>query len=576
MPENTASPEASEAVRAEPDNEERALLSHARQAMAHQGRQAHKTAMRAEQAPLVLALLAGLLWGGLLTWLGIHTTGDSVVYLHTAVSVSGSGTLPDNPLWPPLYPILLGLLTLATGLPTVAAAVLSACALAVLLAATGRIVQWATQSTVLSAVAMLFLCGWWEVLFIFRVAWSEHLFAALLALHLLLVIRHRERGRISDLALAALSASLVALCRYIGYSLVAVFLLYALIWVVRRRAWRGLGALTLGLAPVAAWLLRNRIVSGTLHGTRSPTERTVVDNLLLAGEVLSGQIWQTPTLTALLVSAAVGGLLVLWRGAGEVRRMLLYTAAWLVCYLAMLLAATSTVRMDLISARFLSPILPTLLAMCALAFGALSANSPSSRRLLNGVLCAVLLAGTLGGGGAWLEGMSGLLRGVHARASHEQVGFSASQTAVELRALLVGLLGERERLDVLLLTSGSNGNKARVLLLRRGLLSGEGLSGARVREIVGRRMTVDVSLDGEPREVVAYSPGRFEEASQVQHALREVQRGIGDTELLVVAQRKPLREAGVADLAGLESGCRAEDDIAPFLIFRCRPASVRR
>ncbi|MFT5683779.1 MAG: hypothetical protein ACI8RZ_004711 [Myxococcota bacterium] len=531
--------------------------------------------MKPEHTPLVLALMAGLLWGVFLTWIGIHTTADSVAYIHSALSVAESGALSANPIWPPLYPALLGLLTLVTGLPTVAAAVLSAITMTVLLAAVGRIVQWATGSTVISAVSMLFLCGWWEVLFIFRVAWSEQLFAALVALHLLMIIRHLESDRLSDLGLAALSVSLVALSRYIGYAMVGIFLLYAAAWVVRRREWRGIGVVGLGLSPVAGWLVRNLALSGTLHGNRSPTERTVLDNLSLLIEVLSGQLWQAPVLTALIVASVVAGGAVLWRGSGEVRRMLLYTGAWLVAYLLMLIYATSTVKMDHINPRFLSPILPTVLALCALAFGGLAALRPSSRSLLNGVFGAALLVGTISGGSVWVAGMSGLVSDVNTRSFHEQAGFSASQTAADLNVIIADRLRDRKRLDILLLTSESSGHKARLLLMRRGLLSGSGLSGATVQTTGKRTMTIGVQLDGEARELVATSPLNFRKRTGIRRAFRAAREdSVG--ELMVLARRKALLSAGVEDLTDVEPGCRLDVKVDPYLVYRCQSASVRR
>ena len=147
------------------------------------------------------ALIGGLSWGILILWLGIHTTSDSVAYLTAATAFSIDGKIWLAPLWPPLYPFSLALLIPLVTYPTKAAAVVSAISLSMLLFCLQRIVWRLTADFWLAAIVVLFCCGWWELFYILQAAWSEGLYAALVGLHLLFVIRHihDQLGRDTDI-----------------------------------------------------------------------------------------------------------------------------------------------------------------------------------------------------------------------------------------------------------------------------------------------------------------------------------------------------------------------------------------
>ena len=526
------------------------------------------------------ALLAGLLWGSFLAWIGIHTTGDSVAYFRAALDLAENGSMNMNPIWPPLYPVLLGGMTALTGLPTEAAVVLSGTLLAVLLFATGWVVTQATRDNVLATVVLLFCCCWWEMLYIFKVAWSEQLFAALVALHLVAIIRHCQTGALRDFAMAAATASLVVLSRYIGYSIMGIFLVYSVIWVVRNGEWRRhLMVFSASVSPLVGWLLFNLYRTSTLHGERTPTDLTTLDNLQMTISVFRDQLWSTPMLTALLFSASVAAVVVIWRGQGWIRTVLMYVWAYLLGYTALLIYAASTVQMDVINPRFLSPLLPTVLIVIALPVGGLAELIPKSRFMIQRVVFSLLLVGLLGGMRSWQAGMLSLVSGVNTVAFHGAAGFSASQTAVELNAMFAKKLAENPQLAVGLLTSEKNGSKASVMVMRRAVLEGNGLTKANFTEVSKRSISISLMLDGQEREMLAWSPRLMNNVEDVRRALQEASQSTGESELLVITRRKVLRRTGVpdADLSSLSHyRCQPEPVIEPYLIYTCSTASASR
>ena len=528
---------------------------------------------------LVLSLLVGLLWSGFLAWVGIHTTGDSVAYFRTALELSEHGALNMNPIWPPLYPMLLGGMTMAVGLPAEAAGLLSGLLLTALLFSSGWIVAQATRDGLLAAAVILFCCGWWELLYVFRVAWSEQLYAALVAVHLVAIVRHCRSGTLLDFALAAVTASLVVLSRYLGYALLGIFLVYSAATVLRRGdRRRHLAVLVAASSPLLGWLLFNLYRTSTLHGERTPTDLTALENLQLLASVFSAQLWHTPMLTALLLSGVVAMGVVLWRGQGWTRTLLLYVSAYLMLYAALLVYAASSVQMDEINPRFLSPILPTVLLGIILAASGLAQQLPKARGPILQSVTALLLVGVLGGMGSWKDGMATLVSGVNTTASHQQGGFSASQTAESLNALFAERLSQQSRLAVGLLTSESNGNKASVMVMRRAVLEGEGLQDPRYTALSKRMVSISLELEGKERELLAWSPRLMADAADVQHALHDALAETGAEELLVITRKKVLRKTGVPDmdLATLSQlRCEAEASITPYLIYTCSEAVSR-
>lgn len=221
-----------------------------------------------------LVLARGLTHGPALHW-------DSINYLAVARNLlAGEGFLNYDgtpyTLWPPLYPLLLALLTVGgPGLldPLAVAGPLNAALLGVTIFVAGRYLHRRLESRFLALWAPLVLALALPLGELARWALSETLFVLLLTLALIAAADHLAEGRRSSLALAALCGALALLTRYQGVGVVAAVALAPLFRRGDRpgtRVKRSALVFLAGLAPTALWLLRNARLTGGVTGHPPP------------------------------------------------------------------------------------------------------------------------------------------------------------------------------------------------------------------------------------------------------------------------------------------------------------------
>ncbi len=273
---------------------------------------------------LMLALFSGVAAGLMLIGTaryGIGMSTDPVAYVSTARNlVAGNGWVgyyggfAGQPLlyWPPLYPALLALLGWLGMEAMAGARLLNALSLAAVVWLGGawlaahlrhRWLAWMGTLAIVLAPALLRSA---------LQAFSEPLFVALLLGSLLALERRMAGGRWPWLALAAGSAALACLARYLGFTLVVAGV--GLLLIGTRGGWRArlqeAGAFALAGLPLAAWWARNWSVSGTLMGERVAVSIPIERNV--AGLVYHLGRWLVPNpVPAPLAFLALAGLLLL-------------------------------------------------------------------------------------------------------------------------------------------------------------------------------------------------------------------------------------------------------------------------
>lgn len=225
--------------------------------------------------------LAAVVAGGLValgTRSGVGLSPDSVAYLSAARDLMGRKGLTlwtGDPLvdWPPLYPLLLAALGVVGVELSTAARVLAAVAHGATVLIGACWLQARCRSTRIAGTGALALVVAPALLWPALWAWSEAPFTALSLVCLVALDRY---GRSTDpraLLLAGGFAAAAAVTRYAGVAIVATGVLF-LLWTGRPRRDRGLGAATVfaavAAAPLAAWLIRNQVLTGTLMGQRAP------------------------------------------------------------------------------------------------------------------------------------------------------------------------------------------------------------------------------------------------------------------------------------------------------------------
>lgn len=335
---------------------------------------------------------------------GVGISPDSAVYLSAARSLAaghGLWQFTGEPLvrWAPGYPVVLAI-PAALGLDLASAARwLNVALFAALILAAGAWIRRHVRYPYLGAIALAAVALSPALLRVSVYAWSEPLFLLLALLCLLDLERFAREGRRGDLLRAALWAAAATLTRYAGVSLLAPGLWAALTRQGARPGRRLLDAVLfklVALIPLAAWLLRNRLVAGSPVGEHAASSYSAPASVGLVLEQLSR--WLVPPVgppaarVALVITVLAAMAWVLRRGArdrGPGAWPLAPTAVWAVAYAVLVVAWTSLSAVEQINERYLAPLYLPLVVMAACALGTL-ARRPE-RALAGRVAIALML-----------------------------------------------------------------------------------------------------------------------------------------------------------------------------------------
>jgi hypothetical protein len=382
-----------------------------------------------ERKQLFVLMALHLLWG-LILWFSISKYGlgvstDAVHQLFGGLNLaSGRGlTSYDGSfliLWPPLYPMLLGLVHAITGMQMLAAATVVqgaaflglAWCLSLLLI---RIFPHRFGPSV--AAAILVQVGSVMVIAAGMVG-PDYVHLALVVLTLVLTGRYIESNSKRTFVALAAACTLTTLQRYLGVAAVAAAALAILVLAqgplrgrVRNAAWLGLTVL-----PMATWLA----ITSRLYSLRDPI--TLEENLawfsrsILAwflGPIAPRQPLSVPTAIFWLVALtlAIGSLLLAWRrdrpaseqaqtSGTHARYPLAYLLpilAYALCYALALFGSASLAYFNKLGGRFLLPLyIPLILLPVAAADAVLELIKKVDSRVGRALItagCYALLAG---------------------------------------------------------------------------------------------------------------------------------------------------------------------------------------
>jgi hypothetical protein len=351
------------------------------------------------QIALGIAGAALVLWatsasGVALVHLGMHNAVAAECLLRGEVWQTTRGEVFAH--WPPLFVLLLAAGKALGASYEATARGLNAASLAatVMLAmhwsrslASARWVEWLVGAGLLLLPSLLAIHG--------SLA-SEPLFLPLVLGSLVAGQAHAERPRKSRLAAATVLAALACLQRYVG--VVDVFVLAGLgLWSWPRSTRLRDTALFLAgaLVPLAAWLARNLVRTGSLTGPRPPSDIEFDQNLLDGWSALSsswtglaeaGWLGSTLALATILLALA-GGLTLL--ASPDRRRTAAWVLAFPAAYLTFLLGLASWIWLDPLDARLLSPLLVWSCLLAPVGAHALLARAQSSAPRLRPAFVAV-------------------------------------------------------------------------------------------------------------------------------------------------------------------------------------------
>jgi len=190
--------------------------------------------------------------------------------------------------------------------------------------------------------------------------------AALLAAH-----AHYETPTRASLVTAIVFSAAACLQRYVGVVVIGAVAALGWLYWPRDRRWKDLASYVVAsAAPLAAWMARNVVVAGALTGERPPADFEVQTHLSDASRILTtwwvgeGEAeWALRLSATLFLGLGVLSTTLLLR-RGRLRTASVWFAAFPLAYAAFLIVVASTIWLDPLDVRLLSPL---LVFGCALA-----------------------------------------------------------------------------------------------------------------------------------------------------------------------------------------------------------------
>ncbi len=327
-------------------------------------------------------LLIGIIGFVLLFWCtsnyGVGLSGDSVGYItwarnllenHSFSKQDGSFLLS----WPPLYPILIACLKLCGTNEFFAARLMSTISFGLIIFFSGLwILKYSGSLTfsVIGSICTLLskplfgVCCW---------AWSEPLFILFIIAFLLLVPDIISKPTFKSTLLLAVVTSAACMIRYIGIVLLpigAVVLFFGIKHFRKKLIFTAFWGVVSLLLP-GIWFLRNRILTGTFFGARPAAIRTFNENIQLTGNTIGS--WFIPSspqdsvsgwlffiLFCIFISAIFVFIAYKIMKSKEFDWSLITVSLFIFLYLTAIIYAVTTVSMDSIDDRFLSPLYPAV------------------------------------------------------------------------------------------------------------------------------------------------------------------------------------------------------------------------
>ena len=327
-------------------------------------------------AGVIFAVAAFILVLSCMPGTGAIYTHDTVSYEYAASTLLDSGRLLyfgyDTPIiqWPPFYIAIVSILKLANVTIAQGIGYLNAILFAYLVYVSSLYLFESLKVKLLAIPALILLTMSVPLIYISGYGWSEMLFIFLSVLSMILMLMYIKKKRISWLIACAIISALCWLTRYIGIVIIVSLAITLFVFEkpTKKKFENTFSYCVFSCFPMALWVIRNLVVSGTLTGGRQPGTYTFNDNIELTLEVFNE--WFS-FLTPMFTYVALGLLLFIVILSIPLKRYkrkktdrsapnLLASFLILIIYSTVLLVSATSTAMDAINNRLWSPIYPFL------------------------------------------------------------------------------------------------------------------------------------------------------------------------------------------------------------------------
>jgi hypothetical protein len=298
---------------------------------------------------------------------GVNVSTDSTTYFQAATQIINQQPV-DMVLWPPLYPAILALFSsLFTVKILEAARIVNAIFFGITIFASGILFRRHLQKyqiTLLLGICTVLLSD--TLIQMYLGADSESPFILFSTLFLLSLDNYWGNKRRRDLLLSGFWVALCCLTRYAGVAFIFAGVL-CIVWlnktIIKKMVYDLSCYITVSSLPILAWLIRNKVISGTFTGVRTPSGYSYYDNIIKMGKDVSG--WYVPEKIVpngyliagtLLVIAFIVGIYFIrvWKNDKPAFSWQYPLIIYITIYIIFLIA--SAPFRSMMSVRFLSPI----------------------------------------------------------------------------------------------------------------------------------------------------------------------------------------------------------------------------
>ena len=203
---------------------------------------------------------------------GPGISSDALHYISTAENLAkGNGyySYDGRPYthWPPLYPSLIALLNLTGFEPLDGARTINAVSFALVVICSGIVFAKRIKSPLLIIIGAASVLISATMLRVSVYAWTEPLFALLVILFMLSIVRFLKTGQYKWLVLAGIYSALAGLQRYVGVAIIMagaamiLLLTHKAKWQDKLKHSTIFGAIS--CVPLGMWFLRNKLAAST-------------------------------------------------------------------------------------------------------------------------------------------------------------------------------------------------------------------------------------------------------------------------------------------------------------------------